>query len=505
MGAAVSTNVAKTMATVISNVTNSVIQNQIANIDQNQSIIIRDVDGDVLINNVVQKISATVNTQALFASMADADIKQTLSFELAQAAKSLIKDINFGNISVASNDIEAVISETVNISTNLNQTCSSKVTANQNILIEKDTGNVTLQNTTQEAIASQVLSCALNAISQSKAVNDLQAKIDQKASATTAGVSIWGLATIAGIIVLGLAVVFVGPVIVPFIAAGKKPQIIGILVALIGGIFLLLWGFWTSRDVSVTLWAAPLAEKCPNIVSLGKINVSTAEEAARKCIETKNAIAFDFVASQKIDNVWQNLTQPYVELFSKVDKTCLKDIKIDDSPILSSRNVFVATTSAPTNFGQKISIGDVWINASNAIFQICNQLGSNLVWTPPKLLDSRVTSLTSVDIPNVKFVDFSNNQNGFQLSSDSSLLNFSVKTPSDTIIKFQGPGYVVDRNIKPNTTGKIIKQYKMWALYTGIGLVVVGILLAVFLRPKTNLKNIKDEKNNKELKNEKTN
>lgn len=484
MGAAASTNIAKTTATVISRVTNSVVQDQAAKVDQEQSIIVKNVTGDVVIDNVVQKISATLDMRALFSSIAATDVKQSLAFELAQAAKAFVKDINFGNVSVATNDVENVITETIDIATNLNQHCASTIDTKQNILIDTVTGDVQLENIKQDSIATQVLNCALTAISNSVAVNDLQQKIDQQAAASTVGVSVWGIATILGIIVLGLAVVFVGPVAVPFLFAAKRPQLLGVLFVVVSIAFFIMWALWTSRDVSMTLWAQSLQSTCANSQIIGRYNVNTADEAARLCIENSNAVAFDFCAVEQSNDVpqkWQPIAQPYTILYSRVDRDCLQNIRPDQSPVLTTRTVYVSNTQAEP-IENTIQLGDVWINTSNATLQTYIQIN---IWSSPKVIDIHIPYLARVQIPRAIFVKpMDTSEQLPSLTSDNSLLTLVLVTETNETLRVKGPGYVVDRQTKFNVSGKIIKKHKMWALYVGIGLFVIGILFFVFFKPK---------------------
>jgi hypothetical protein len=502
MGAAVSTNIAKTSADVITKVTNNVVENLITNLTSQEIIQIENVTGNVDIENINQTASATVNMTALYDALANTDVKENLSLEMAQAAKALVKDINFGNISDATNDVEAVISSTIDIASNLQQLCNANINETQTIQVNKVNGNVVVNGINQSTVSAAVSSCALKAISNSTAVNELQAKISQKSEATTAGVSIWGIVAMIGIILVGALLVFGGPVIAPLLVAGKKPIIFGVIFCVISLIFFLIWGLWTKRDVATTLWAIPIDQECIAAVKGEKFYVSSAQEAASKCIENKNADAFDFVAQIKnndsnsdelsklgksIDG-WTILDKPYVQLYTQYDKPC--KLKNDDSQILTKRKVFVDQTSAPR---KDFDVGDVWIDASSAKIQIFKEIGGARLWSSPTQIFPSLNSIGEVNIEGMHLMNPLNNFANTKLSSDPSLITFEVQIGNE-IKKVAGPGYVVNSNVKPNASGFIVKIRKRWALYVAIGFLIAGILIVLFLRPKKPKQDIKKKK-----------
>lgn len=490
MGAASSTNIAKTVANATSNVLNKVMMSQTSNINSSQIISVSDVTGDVNIDNNQFTANISVNMKQLLNSLTNSNIKDEVASEVAQAAKSLVKDINLGNISTTTNDIENVINESINLTTSLDSTCSSSIGATQSITVNKVNGDVEITNNTFNNIAKMVGDCMVKTMSQNSAIQTLQTKIDQTASSSTSGFSIWGLAGVIGAIVLGLIVVTVGPTVVPLIAAGKNPQIFGFLVLFIATIFIIIWYAWTSKASNNTIWSKPLDATCVPTTILKQTNsLKTADQARTTCLSTDGCVAFDFVL--ECDG-----NQPHETLYTEdkthdpVYKTTLyssifKDCKpgVDDSKILTKRSVIVSANNAVEK--ESSEEGAVWINRTNATFQILKKADSKLYWTDPEKFGKDINYITNVNIDGATILDDSNvmYQTGWEMSAEKDLLKYTFTNDgqSKTVA---GPGYIISSDVLPNVSGIVVTKRKSWILFTGIGFVILGVILLLFLKPK---------------------
>lgn len=476
MGAAVSSNVAKTTANVVSSVINTQIQNELAQSDSSQIISVSNVEGNVTIDGNVSKVEVTIDMEQLLNTFTDANVQQDLALKLAQAAKALVKDINLGNVSVALNKVENFITETINVTTTLNQSCASNVTSTQKIIVDSVQGNVNINDNQFVAILDLVQNCVLKAVSNTTSVNDLQTEINQSSTSKTFGISIWGIGFVLLIILGGAFLILLGPELIPIIAIGKNPKIFGIIIFTIGLIFLAIWEFWYESSISSSLWARSFDSECKPVEVLSKHNVSSADEASRLCANDKNAIAYDFVANKKTGNYWVKLTQFEAVLYSKVGSGCT--LLTDDSPILTTREVTISNENAPERFA-KVFNGEIWINTSTATIQEYK----DGTWTVPKVIDKRIDSV-SVDIEGATLLSKNPNSN-FKLKSTRDLVSFTITNIStNEIFSIPGPGLTLIENLVPNVSGIKIKKRKNWALYTGAGLAIVGILVAVFTKPK---------------------
>lgn len=459
MGLSESKNIVNTSANVISSVTNTYCQTAVGQTNQEQSIIVKEVTGDVDIDGNQFSSTATLDVSALLKALSDSSAKQDISLQMAQSAKSIIKDINLGNLSTAANVVESIISETINITTNVESNCSARLGTKQTIDIENVDGNVRITGNTFQSVLTSIQSCSVDALSKNSAINSLQQKVDQISSSSVTGISIWGLAAVGLIIVAAIGMVLVGPEVVPLIAVSRKPQLFGGLVMVIGLAFLLIWWFWTGKGVKSTNWAKPL-ESCSsmaqNVAETGTFQ--NADAAAEHCLKVKDCVAFDY-----------NGKEETAKYFVKLSKGC--KIEIDDTPILVIRTPPFVGTDLPTNANE----GDVYINPVKATIQKFE----NSNWSIAVLIKEGITSLNTVD--GEKFVEGSN----FSLDYDDNMYNFRITNLLDgQVISVAGPGLKVDKNSKPNVSGLVYKTRKQWALYTGGGLLIAGLLLVIFLKPK---------------------
>jgi hypothetical protein len=70
------------------------------------------------------------------------------------------------------------------------------------------------------------------------------------------------------------------------------------------------------------------------------------------------------------------------------------------------------------------------------------------------------------------------------MSAETDLLKYTF-TNSGTSKTVAGPGYNISSNVLPNVSGIVVTKRKSWILFTGIGLAIFGIILLLFLKPKT--------------------
>jgi hypothetical protein len=101
MGLAASKSVSDMITTIVSNVTNDTLLEASSNIDNTQLISVNNASGAVVIDGNTMTTNLNVNLEATLNAINDADIKQDMQDKISQASKSLIKDINIGNIGTA--------------------------------------------------------------------------------------------------------------------------------------------------------------------------------------------------------------------------------------------------------------------------------------------------------------------------------------------------------------------------------------------------------------------
>jgi hypothetical protein len=324
---------------------------------------------------------------------------------------------------------------------------------NQSIVVNNASSGVEINQNTFSSAVRVVSKCVEKSVSSSAAITSLQKAVDQTTSTTVAGVSIWGFAAIAGIIVIGIVLTAAAPVLIPMVAAGKNPQIIGFVLVFVAVCFLAIYFAWTKKVILSTPWALPLSSTCVgNLDTIATKNASSATEAATLADKTKKCVAYDFIASRLDGNEWVNLSQPHVILYSSSAINKCK-IQQDTAPILTNRIVRFDKTQrwssdkgfAPNQVYGSVSIGGVAKSLNPPS-------GSSLI---------------------------------FKIWADPDLTNIVLEAVhSGTKKQVVGPGRTPNTTVTPNVSGIQTIVKKQWALYVGIGLGLVGLIIIALLNPK---------------------
>ena len=208
MGAAVSSNVTKNIQKTLTKISQKQVMQAVAK-SSGSNIINWKAGGDVVIRgNIDQRNTATVNVKQVANAMTNANVQTQLGAMLKQQAVAMNQDFNIFQVSVASNMTENYQGVTNNISSDIEQLCSSS-SDQENVFNVKTTGGIDFQegaSIVQENQSDLVANCAQKAVSQSEALTKIQAKISQAASAVNKGVDITKLFMY---VVIGLVVVLI--------------------------------------------------------------------------------------------------------------------------------------------------------------------------------------------------------------------------------------------------------------------------------------------------------
>lgn len=475
MGLSSSKDISKMVTTIVSNVTNDTIVNSTTDINNSQIISVNCAGGNVVIDGNKLDIEFKVDLNATLDALNDSDTKQDLQDTIAQTSKSLIKDINIGNIGLSASVINDIITATVNITNNINQTCKIAGGANQIIKVEHASGDVAISNNTFSQAVSVISNCVAKSTSSSKTIQDLQQKVDQLSTTSVAGFSIWGLATIAGIVVGGIAFAALAPVLVPLIASGKNPKLIGFFFVLISIVFFVIYFVWTNKTMKSTLWAKPLSGTCQGQITVIKqVNVANADAAAQLASKTKNCAGYDFVASQVQNNTWTQV-QPKVILYSSADILSCKLVP-DDSPILTNRSIFFDTKQS--------QYPDEAVYFDYQGYKIYNKTRN--AWSEYKKMLPASSFLKSIKIGDTTTqLDPTSSINLYTCETSLDLTSFSlVQISNGSPSTVAGPGRMVNTTLIPNVSGVQVLERKKWALYAGIGVGLVGLVIIALVKPK---------------------
>lgn len=488
MGASVSSNIAKVTSNIVSDISSNTMFKAATSGTVNQIIQITDVNGNVNISNNTMEAKVTVNMKAVMEAFNDTNVKDDLIQSLEQSAKSLIKDINFGNVGLAQDIIENIINETVNITTNLSSTCSSLAETNQSIIVSAVNGNINISKNTFNSTASLLSDCAMKALTSSSAISSLQNQIKQVSSASVFGVSIWGIAAVLGIVLAGLVLIFVGPELIPLIAVGKNPIILGVIFFIVAAVFMGIYLFWTKRTIKSNVWHDLYRDSCQPVQILDQKPVASSDEASRLLLAETDGVAYDFVT--------QGVPSPIAIIYSSIGANCSPPP--DSTSILTPRKVYYGN-SANIALLKGVQENDCYIKCNDATFSIIKLQGGTLSMNLAKFSED-VGFINTINIGDNKYLISDNSftgtgsGDGYGIKSTYSLLKLEFQGRKNFTL--DGPGYKLDKTQSADASGIVYKQKKTWALYVSIACMVVGILVTVVLMlKKPNSKSSKEKPN----------
>jgi len=505
MGAAKSKNVANITTEAITKQTLSIVNNSTASTDQDQLISISNVDGDVIIKDNLFNQTATLNMDVLLKTLSTQKAQQDLSQKIAQSAKSLVSGINLGQYTEADNYLNAFMLASVDITTNISQTCASKIAQTQTIKVDTVKGKVTVAGNQMNQLSNLFSKCVVDNMSSQDSIQKLQNQIDQSASAESRGVSEWALVIMAliGLLVLAL------PVIAP--VGGAMALLSKFLFPLIffGGIALIAVYFTIKKTEMESYGFSNLLQDDKGVTRCGAKKISestdytTAIDACNACQDMKESTAYDWKGFN-IDTQGNAvaLPKPVTTFYTgaKKDGCPLITTTQDKMRIMRMPKVGISQTDPRTDkdvYGE----GDVYIDPQTTEWYrlvsdeweqhdaLVKDFKGKFVFDGTNYTPPVNTTGAKGDVT-VKFAgDFSPYFNVYTKSD-------SGWDPQETTF----PGYAPDSPTGANggssfnSTGfKVEVQNKLF-LYIGITLVFVGLLgtMVNFMKKdKQNAKNIK--------------
>lgn len=366
MGGATSKNIAKVTTEAISKVATNIIQNGTSQISQDQIININNInaDGDIIISDITQKVSATINMKQLLTAMTSQEAQQDLSLQLAQQAKSLVSGINLGQFTNSSNYTETYMKAAIEITTTISQECAAKSSQTQVIEVSgiATKGDFTVKNINQEQVAGIFQSCIENAVSKSAAMQKLQQELDQKATSESKGFSIWA---IVAMMVIGMFVIL-SPIILS--AGGVMYALVKFMfpIIMIVGIILIALYFTKHKTVmdgyGYSKLLANLAP-CGATPSLKQPDkkYKLVSDASDACKDDKDCKAVDWKGMNiNKDGTATVLENPETTFYSQVKHNPCSNLVLsrDNLNILKIPKVIVSEKPP-----DDIENGDIWINS----------------------------------------------------------------------------------------------------------------------------------------------
>ena len=295
MGGAQTKNVANASMNAISRITTTIINNSIDRSGQSTIIRLRATNGNIVIsgNRITQQ--ATINTNNLLNAMVSQQAQQQLAQELSQTAQSLISGLNLGNFSESENIINAYMSAVMEVTTNIRQLCQASIGQSVDIDVVTQNGNILFENNNIEQISNIFSQCVLQAVSNQQAVQSLQMTIQQTAVAKTEGLSLTGLILLALLFLLFLILPIVLPI---FLGGSLLIKLLFPIILLVGVALIIVYFARGKTNISNTEFSTLFANNPPCHASGPTMSShSTAQEASDACLSDGNCQGYDWVAA----------------------------------------------------------------------------------------------------------------------------------------------------------------------------------------------------------------
>jgi hypothetical protein len=311
--------------------------------------------------------------------------------------------------------------------------------------------------------------CSEKAVSENKTVQDLTSKLDQKATASSEGLSLMFLALIAaaiiGLPVIGgslLGVVFLKILFPVFIAVG---------------IVLISLYFYTSKEemrmvgFSTFVKDNPVCDPTP--LASGGVYPNS-EKAAISCGENPDCLAFDWKGLDISPvGIGTLVTPPTTTFYSRVSAECRSNIGPDNVRLLASPNASDGT-GLPRGDG---GIGDMYLDKLTSQWYQQTSTG----WKPMGVIshDPFVAISWGGDAPET----LATPQDGelyvyFNKANPVYFHVFRYDRSHGWLEerKIRGPGLIPATPSIINASGfKETHRYNTWMLYAGIACVVIGL------------------------------
>lgn len=480
MGGSSSKNVASATMEAISEVVTNIMNKSISRTGQSIILTFKTENGNIRLskNKIIQQ--ATVNTSNLLSALSTSTVQQEMVQKISQVATSLSKGLNLGNISDASNTLNAYMKAAISISTNISQICKNSIGQSVVINLTTKNGNIIMDGNTIHQVASIFSNCIQDTIADNAAIQKLQQQLDQSASATSEGLNLdWLLGIVAAVVVLIIVVIITGAKVASGILT-KLLMFVGFIIIAAGIVLIVIYFKNSKTDIDVTGFSTGYSNNSDCKAQVWKnMTYDDSILAGQACLEEDQCDGYDWLPSKN--------TIFYKSIGNK--KCRIQDEKPPNPPYVRKPNAFVG--DGPPKNDSEGRDGDIYIDRSTSGF------GNYYIkvrdkWNPEItgniFVEVGVPSTSSKHIivvhgNNPPFADVVNTQ--------SYVVQDSVDYASISLYLSDGLQYSLlgKLNVTPNPTVPpnnqipwsgskyVIRDKKL--LYIGIGLIVLGVVTTI--------------------------
>jgi len=494
MGAALSNNVTNNTVSAVSNVASSIVSNSSNTLTQQQIIRVDNTGGNVTIKGGKQSQTAELDMSALMSAFTSQTASQSIVNELTQSAKSLVSGLNIAQASIAVNQVRNYLSASMNLVSNISQSCRASVGQTQQIIVTNTTGNADVLNKTQEQMSGIFTKCVQNASNGQSAVQSLQNTIDQSADATAQGLSEWALILMPILLLLSIGL----PVAIGGAMVANMIMIIIFVGMVIAGIGLLIYAALLQETMITVPFSTGIDELCgPTVATNSKIDTSTDSSKPEqwktvfnRCMEDPACRAVDWKGvTVNTDGSHTPMKTPVVTVYSGLKENPCKATmsKFDDTKLVRFASLIVDRGKPSEERTQNAKEGTVYVDSGNSQVYIFKQ-GSGFQITEKALLEPLgvLTNITT------GFGDpTTSTAKGYYMNA-----NFTNKIrlwywgKQDTNAKedtwyvkgeVDGPGGIVEYPEQVNVSGFKIMPHKTMYLALGGAMTLMGVGAIAFL------------------------
>lgn len=273
MGAAVSSNENRTTTEIITKVVTDLVRDTYASGVSNQVIDISGAD-KVVIDHFTMESEARVDIKALLTYLSKRDVRDQISQDISQAAKSKVSGINLAQFADSSNVIEDYVKGMTQVFESIKDSCSSLASATQTIRI-RHAAEITIKDSSMRTLLSVLANCVNSSVSNNRLLTSADVKLRQTASSVAAGID---LSTIL-LAVAALVAAFMFPLAT---GASSIVKYLFPIVFLAGGGLLAAYFFWTQETLASTYFPR-LPVTCTRSPPFRKDVGKTWSEAVESC------------------------------------------------------------------------------------------------------------------------------------------------------------------------------------------------------------------------------
>lgn len=488
MGASGSKNIQNITATAMAETVTEFMQNLNSESSAYQSIIVEGTEGDVVIDGNTQTTEVSINMEALQSALSTQQVQQDMSVNLAQAAKSITKDLNLFNFSSAENNVRMYMNTAVKISTDVNQKCSASAFSEQTIMVKTTSGNVTVSNNTQSTLTDIFIKCIQNSTVNSDIMQKIQADITQTASATTKGTNAVLLALVA-------LLAFIAPIALPIIIGASTIMKLLFPLILLAGIGVLIAYFLATKHEVISNGYSPLiseTDDCIARVQSSSDSIKSPQAAAQTCQDDGGCDAYDWQGMIVDKGSWTGIG-PKTTFYTSVKNSPCKSVtdKEDSLDILQQRVIYLAKSS-DTLGEETLYNGDVWVDSDDTAVYFWNSNDQRWETQDTRLIDDMADNKTIelLDPGNGDIVSAADYVIRYKQSNDGSL---TLYTKTDGIWDIGKELLIPGKTSRTNEGKDLPINYSGFKrtiknpilLYVGIGLTTFGAIgtMKNFVKP----------------------